>query len=314
MYINSISHYIPAERVPNSYFKDINGLDDEWITKRTGIKSRSKCAADESQNSMAFAAIDSMLQADAKALEGVDLIIAPSYAICDTVATVAHEVQRRYGISGAKAMALTSACSSLINGLEVAECFFLAGKASKALIVDSEMNTYYSNPTDPTSGHLWGDGAVALTVSADRNADTDIEVTQIYTCGLGDIGKGPDGVQLKPREGGIVMGFGRDVFVNACKYMVEGIDEVLRPDSLAYSDLRYVICHQANKRIVSNIARQMGLDDDRFANNIEELGNTGSASVGIVLSQYRDRLSKGDIVALTVFGGGYSCGAALLKI
>lgn len=314
MYINSIGCYVPEGRVDNEYFKDVNGLTSDWIVQRTGIQSRSKASADENVDSMGLAAVEAALKGLPYDIRDVDLIVAASYSVYDTVATVAHVVQQRYKISGAKALYLSAACSSFINGMEVIEGYFASGKANKALIVCSEHNTYYSNERDPKSGHLWGDGAVAFFVSKDRQSEEDIEVLDIYTEGLGNIGKGPGGVKLRPKEDGITMPDGRDVFIHACKYMVYALNKSLDNTGKNINDLKNIICHQANKRIVVQVAHQLEQDFSKFLNNIEELGNTGSASAPLVFVQNIDKFKKGDLVALIVFGGGYSCGAMILKV
>lgn len=313
MYINSMGHYVPEARVNNEYFETVNGLTPDWILQRTGIESRSKAAPDENVNTMGLAAVENALETLPYDIKEVDLIVAASYAVLDTVATLAHVAQREYGIKGAKAFYLSAACSSFINGLEVAETYFKAGKAKKALIICSEHNTYYSNEDDPKSGHLWGDAAVAFFVSADRCADTDIKVLDVFTEGLGDVGKGPGGVCLRPKEDGITMPDGRDVFIHACRYMIHALTNSLENSSLTVPDLKCIICHQANKRIVAQVAHQLDLPMEKFLNNIETLGNTGSASAPLVLSQYRGSFHKGDKVALTVFGGGYSCGCFVVE-
>ena len=307
MYINSIGSYVPEGRVGNDYFKDVNGLTDEWILQRTGISTRSKAAEGENVDSMGMAAVEDALKNLPYPITDVDLIVAASYSVYDTVATVAHMVQQRYKISGAKALYLSAACSSFINGMEVIEGYFAMGKASKALIVCSEHNTYYSNESDPKSGHLWGDAAVAFFVSKERVAPTDIEVLDIYTEGLGDVGKGPGGVKLRPKEDGITMPDGRDVFIHACKYMTYALNKSLANTGKTIDDLKHIICHQANKRIVVQVAHQLGQDFSKFLNNIEELGNTGSASAPLVFVQNRDKFGSGELAALIVFGGGYSC-------
>lgn len=314
MYINSIGCYVPEGRVDNEYFKDVNGLTSDWIVQRTGIQSRSKASADENVDSMGLAAVEAALKGLPYDIRDVDLIVAASYSVYDTVATVAHVVQQRYKISGAKALYLSAACSSFINGMEVIEGYFASGKANKALIVCSEHNTYYSNERDPKSGHLWGDGAVAFFVSKECQSEEDIEVLDIYTEGLGNIGKGPGGVKLRPKEDGITMPDGRDVFIHACKYMVYALNKSLDNTGKNINDLKNIICHQANKRIVVQVAHQLEQDFSKFLNNIEELGNTGSASAPLVFVQNIDKFKKGDLVALIVFGGGYSCGAMILKV
>ncbi|MBQ8773703.1 MAG: ketoacyl-ACP synthase III, partial [Muribaculaceae bacterium] len=168
--------------------------------------------------------------------------------------------------------------------------------------------------TDPKCGHLWGDGAVAFFLSADKISDSDIAVKEIYTLGLGNVGRGPEGVLLSPKEGGIKMPDGRDVFIHACKFMVQALESVTTPHGIKVQDLNYIITHQANKRIVDQVAHQLGMSEDHFINNIEELGNTGSASCAIVFAQNRKMFNKGDKIGFTVFGGGYSCGAFLVEI
>ncbi len=314
MYINSTGYYVPEQRVHNDYFLNVNGLSDEWIYKRTGIRSRSKAAADEGHNSMGLAAIENALKSLPYDVKDVDLIVSASYSPYDTVATLAHVAQQKFGIDGAKAVYVSAACSSFVNGLEIIETYFAAGKASKALLICSEHNTYYSNEHDPKAGHLWGDAAVAYFLSKDKVSDSDIKIKTVYTCGLGNVGKGPEGVILRPKENGIEMPDGRDVFVNACTYMIKALDQVTKPEGMSPSDLDYIITHQANKRIVAQVAHQLDLTDDHFLNNIEEYGNTGSASCALVFAENRDKFKKGDKIGLTVFGGGYSCGAFLVEI
>lgn len=313
MYINAIGHYIPSNRVSNEYFKELNGLDADWIVQRTGIESRSRCAEGENVDTMAFEAVDNAIPRLPYSIKDVDLIVAAHYCAFDTVGTAAHRVQRKYGIEDAKAVYASSACSSFVNGLEIIEGYFAMGKASRALLICSEHNSYYSNDNDPKAGHLWGDAAVAYFVSKDKESDSDLEVLSIYTEGLGHIGAGPDGVLLRPKEEGIAMPNGRDVFMYAVKYMQYALEKNLANADLDKDDITYFITHQANMRIVKQLARMMDTPMERFLNNIQLLGNTGSASAPLVLAQHQDELKKGDIVSLMVFGGGYSCAAFTVR-
>ncbi len=314
MFINSTGFYIPSGRVYNDHFLNVNGLTSDWILKRTGINSRSKVGEGEGHNTMGLAAIEDAVSGLPYDIKDIDLIVSASYSPYDTVATLAHIAQQKYDIPDMKAVYASAACSSFVNGLEIVEGYFASGKAKKALIVCSEHNTYYSNESDPKCGHLWGDGAVAFFLSTERQSEDDAVIKHVYTRGLGNVSKGPEGVRLRPKEDGIAMPDGKDVFIHACKYMIQALDGVVSPENIQIQDLNYIICHQANKRIVANVANQLGLSDDRFLNNIEELGNTGSASAAIVFAQNRDKFRKGDRIGLTVFGGGYSCGAFLVEI
>ena len=313
MYINATGFYVPEERVPNQHFFELNGLTSEWIEQRTGIKTRSKARPDENINTMGLEAIRNALPKLPYDIKEVDLIVAASYSPYDTVATAAHVAQREFQIQEAKALYLSSACSSFVNALEVVEGYFAMGKATKALIISADKNSAYWNETDPKAGHLWGDAAAAYFISKERVTDHDAEIVEVMTQALACVGKGPDGVHLRPRDGGIDMPEGRDVFVQACTYMPKNAIHLLEKNGYSINDLSYFIGHQANLRIMMNISKQLNLPEEKFLHNIEELGNTGSVSSALVYAQNDARFKKGDLICITVFGGGYSAGACLIK-
>ncbi len=313
MYIDSIGHYLPKNLIPNDYFLDINGLSDEWIFSRTGIKTRTKASENETTHTMGIEAVNNALNNLTYPIKEVDLVIGASYTPYDTVGTLAHAIQREFNLENAKAIYISSACSSLINAIEIVEGYFAAGKSEHALIVVSEHNSAYSNEDDEKSGHLWGDGAGAIFISKDQTNSNQPSIKDIYTKGLGHIGKGVDGVSLHPSNGGLLMPYGKDVFVHACNFMVDALEIILNRNNISIDDLTYIIPHQANIRIIDHIAHSLKIPNEKMITNIEELGNTGCASTLIALSQNLDKIKKDSQVGLTVFGGGYSCGSLLIQ-
>ncbi|MDA3853703.1 MAG: ketoacyl-ACP synthase III [Bacteroidales bacterium] len=313
LYINAIGHYLPKEIINNDYFLSMNGLSDEWISKRTGIKTRVRCSEDENGNTMAVDAVRVMLKNNASALEGVDLIVGATYSPYDTVMSIAHAVQRAFKIEDARSVTVTSACSSFVNALEIAETYIASGKCKKALVVVSEHNSAYSNDICSKSGHLWGDGAACTVVSAEKNNEKDPEVIDIYTEGLGHIGLADESVYLRPANGKLEMPNGRDVFIHACNYMTKAIQLVAERNNLPIENIDCLIPHQANVRIMKNVATGLKISEDKVIENITTLGNTGSASTLIALSQNYDKMKADDNVMFTVFGGGYSTGSIYLK-
>ncbi len=313
MFINATGFYVPEERVDNQHFLELNGLTSEWIEQRTGIRSRSKAKAEENINTMSMEAVRNALPKLPYDITDVDLIVSASYSPYDTVATAAYLAQHEFHIENAKALYLSSACSSFLNALEVVEGYFAMGKATKALILSADKNSAYYNETDPKAGHLWGDAAAAFFISKERVSEKDSEIVEVYTQGLGYLGKAPDAVHLRPCDGGIMMPEGRDVFIQACTYMPKNVLYLLEKNGYTLDNLTYFIGHQANMRIMSNIAKQLNLPEEKFLHNIEELGNTGSVSSALVYAQNDHSFKKGDLVAITVFGGGYSTGACLIK-
>lgn len=314
MFINATGYYIPTTRIDNQHFFNLNGLTSEWIQQRTGIVTRSKAGENENTQTMGICAVNDAIPHLPYDVPEVDLVIGASYSPYDTVATLAHVAQREFHIENAKAIYISSACSSFLNALEIVEGYFALNKASKALIICSEHNSAYSNETDPKSGHLWGDAAVAFFISKEKQNDNEPEIKEIYTKALGHVGKGPGGVYLRPKTEGIQMPDGRDVFMYACKYMCEAINHVLEQQQLNIKDVNYVIAHQANMRIIANVEKQLELKEGVALCNIQELGNTGSPSSPLVFAQNREKFKKGDVVVLTVFGGGYSSGGCLIRI
>lgn len=313
MYINHVSHYVPTERVANSYFENVNGLEDQWIFDRTGIRSRSKASKDENTNTMAVQAVKNGIAESGFLPEEVDLIVGASYSPYDTVFTIGHAVQREIGAINAKVVYVSSACSSLLNAMEVAEGYIAMGKAKNIIVVASEHNWKYSNESCAKSGHLWGDGAAAMFISTEAKGEKSGKVLNIYTQGLAHLGKANNSVYLRPGDDGLGMPDGRDVFINAVTQMRNAIDTVLSNSKKEVNDISYVVPHQANGRIMANLQRQMKLDDGVIFSHIEEFGNTGCASTALCFSQNIDRVGNDDLVVFTVFGGGYSVGAMLVQ-
>lgn len=313
MYINSIKHYIPEGRISNDAFFELNGLTDEWIYKRTGIKTRSIAEKDENTNTLAIKVAKLIAAETDNNLQSVDLIIGGTYSPFDTVGTLAHAIQREFDISKAIVISVSTACSTFVNAVEIVEGYFATGKAKKALIVVSEKNSDYHNPTDDKAGHLWGDGAAGILVSKDRESENDMLIKDSISYGHANEGYGNEGVVLRPRNGGIQMPNGKDVFIHAVSHMRKRVEEILEKNDLGLNDLDFMSPHQANIRIIDNVAENLGLDKSKVFTNIEECGNTGCPSSLIALSQNIEKVKKGNRVVISVFGGGYSSGAVLIE-
>jgi len=313
MIINLITEYLPENVITNEYFIKNCGITNEEIIAKSGIKQRRVTSADENSNTMAIEAVNNALTKLPYSINEIDLIVGATYTPFDTVGTIAHAVQSNFKLENAKCFTVDSACSSYINALEIVETYLATGKASKALVIVSENNSIYNNISDPQSGFLWGDGAAAVFISKERYSDDDFQVLDIQTKGLGNIGKSIEGVYLRPTNGGLKMPYGKDVFQHACNYLIEETENILRKNNLSTSEINYFIPHQANIRIIDFVADRLKIDSERVLNNIEYLGNTGSASTAIVMAQYKNQFKRGDTIVISVFGGGYSSGAVLMK-
>lgn len=316
MYINTLSHYLPSEVIGNEYFTKLNNLSSEWIVERTGIYERRKAGEGENTSTMAIEAVK-LLLADNNtpySKNEIDLIVGGTYTPYDTIVTVAHAVQHHLALPDIPVVTISSACSSLLNAIEIVEGYFAMGKASKALVIVSDHNTAYYNESDTISGHLWGDGASAILISKERQSESDMHIKKLITGGAATSGKAVEAVVLRPNERGVIMPFGRDVFQNACLYMPKVSQQVLQACGLTINDLDYLIPHQANHRISLNVINTLGIPAEKLISNIQYLGNTGCAGCAIALSENRSKFKTGENIVITVFGGGYSYGAMLVTI
>lgn len=313
MFLHSVATYLPQVEVPTSHFASILGRDEDALYALTGIRSRRRADSGENSNSMAVMAARASLRRRGR-LDQPDLIVGATYTPWDTVHTVAHAVQRDLLIRGARAFTVDAACTSFLTALEVASAYLRSGLARDALLVAVEHNSGFASDDDPSAGHLWGDGAAAAMLSPRQPPGGGCwELLAIETAGLGDLGKAPDAVWLRPTAGGLTMPLGRDVFEYAVRSMVDISMRLLASIALRADELAAVVPHQANARITAAVARRLGVDDSRVARTLERLGNTGCASVPIALADVEEQMVHGATVLLVAFGGGYSVGGAVLR-
>ncbi len=307
MFLNSISYYLPEQRINNNYFTDLSGISDDWIINRTGIKERRRAGSDENTHTMGVEAVKQM-DVD---LSDVDLIVGATYTPYDTIVTLAHAIQNYLGVPEIPAVTVSSACSSFINAAEIVEGYFAMGKASKALVVTSEHNSAFSNDEEPKSGPLWGDGAAVALFEKEHRSESGLLVKAIKSAGAATESKAMDGVLLRPKTG-LSMPNGKDVFIHACSKMSSITERILEENNMGLEDLSYLAPHQANYRISKKVIKNLGLTEDKALSNIQYLGNTGCAGAVIAIGEKWSAFQAGDVIVSSVFGGGYSYGAMLL--
>lgn len=311
MYLNSTGYYIPAKRMDNKYFSALHGVDEEWFEQRTGMHTRSRALENETIDYMGVKAVEKAIDNLIYDPQETDLIIFASYTPSDTISTTGHIIQKEYNMSNAKVFHLSSGCSSAINGMEIINSFFKTGISSKALLVCAERNSTYANDHDIQSGHLWGDAAVCFFFSSQSIESGEAELIDITSQGLAHIGMGPGAVCMKPKEDGLKMPNGKDVFIQACTYMYRLTKDIVKRNGYKIEDLNYFIGHQANQRILNRVCNSLEIPHTKSLTNLKEYGNTGCVGALLVFAENLHKFKAGDLIGISVFGGGYSTGSCL---
>lgn len=321
VFIRGTGRYVPENRVTNDDLAKIVDTSDEWITSRTGIKERRISSGENTSDIACFAAKNALEDAGVSA-EEVDLIIVATVTPDMFTPATACIVQSKLGAKKAAAFDINAACSGFIYGINVAAQFVISGAYNNVLVIGAETLSKIVNWQDRNTCVLFGDGAGAVLVSS----STEKGIGSIIIASDGDKGEVLQSAalpinnpyvtdDLKAVGHNHIVMEGREVFKFATGVIVESIEEILRRENLTMQDIKYVVPHQANLRIIDYAAKKLCAEPDKFYINVDKYGNTSSASIPIALDEINKNglLNKGDKIIIVGFGGGLTYGAALLQ-
>jgi len=306
--------YVPGRIVTNDELAEFVDTSDEWIRRRVGVERRHVCT-DETATDLACRAAERALENCGCDPKELDLIIASTVSGDTVCPPVACMVQRRIGAE-CVAFDINAACSAFVFMLETAAGFFERGRAKKALIVGAEQMSRIVNWEDRGTCVIFGDGAGAVVLEAGggyidsvlttRGGDEVIKIPQFS-------GRSPFST-LKPREPYVFMD-GQETFKFAVNAICSDIRALLAGNKLTAEDIAVIVPHQANKRIIDLAAARLAIPAEKFYINIQNYGNTSSASIPIALDELNrsGRLQRGALVILTAFGGGLSNASCIIR-
>lgn len=306
--------YVPPRAVTNDDLSRMVETNDEWIRQRVGVVER-RVSTDEWTSEMATkAAVAALENAGVEPAE-LDLILAATVSGETVSPSVSAMVQHNLGAT-CPAFDINAACSAFIFLLETAAGFFARGKAQRVLVVGAERLSGILDWTDRSTCIIFGDGAgAAVLTSGDGYLDSTLTVA-----GGDDVIKIPHFPGSSPFfereiESPYIHMKGQETFKYAVNAMSGDITTLLTRNALTADDIKYIVPHQANRRIIDFTAKKLGIPAEKFYVNIEKYGNTSSASVPIALDELNraGALEPGDLVILSAFGGGLTNGACLLK-
>lgn len=296
--------YAPSKIMDNNDLAELVETSDEWIRERTGIVRR-HIIEDETTVTMAAKAAQEALKDAGVSAEEVDLIIVSTISSNVILPCTACEVQRMIGAVNATGFDLNAACTGFLFAYNTAQAYLAGGMYRTALIIGAESLSNLVDWTDRGTCILFGDGAGAAVLRAG-------EGKMISTVTHSD---GQKGEALGCEPGTFMRMDGQSVFKFAVKQVPACITELLEKNQLSVDEIDYFILHQANRRIVEGVAKRLKTDIGKFPMNLQEYGNTSSASIPILLDEMNKKklLRKGRKIILAGFGAGLSWGASLLE-
>lgn len=306
--------YLPKKVLTNDDLAQFIDTSDEWIKTRTGIAKRHIAAENEFSSHMAHkAGIAAIIDANIN-VEEIDLIIVCSNTPDNSFPGVANKLQSYLNLKNIPSFDLQAICSGFIYGLHVADGMIKSGMYKTILLVCADKMSSLLDWQDRSTSVLFGDGAGAIILQhADSNSgiiDSHINsdgsmYNILYTNG---------GVSSTKTSGTIQMN-GPEVFKMAIDKMSSSVNQLMQKNNFTLSDVDYFIPHQANIRIIHNIATKLGVDFNKVITTIERHANCSAASIPLALNDLKKthKLKSGDIIVFTAFGAGATWGSAIIR-
>ncbi|MBC2580739.1 beta-ketoacyl-ACP synthase III [Clostridium sp. DJ247] len=317
--ILGLGHYVPSNIVTNDDLSKVVDTSDEWIFSRTGIKER-RISKYENTTDLAVEAARLAIKDCNICPKSIDLIVVGTVTPDYFVPSTACLVQERLGAVNATCFDINAACSGYIYGINVASQFLKTNQSKIALVIGVDIMSKVLNWNDRSTCVLFGDGASAVVLGIGNYGG----IISMYTGSDGSKGNSLfiPGIPLK----NVIVSFnqsvaneinmqGSDVFKFATNAIITSINTILNNSSTSLSEIKYIICHQANYRIIEYVAKKLNINIDKFYINLQKYGNTSAASIGIAFDEVyiTGQLSKGDKVILVGFGGGFTWGSILVQ-
>ena len=309
---------LPMRRVSNAELAETVDTSDEWIVERTGIRFRYIAGPDETTGTLAADAARAALTVAGKVADEVDLIVLATATPDQTFPATATKVQAMLGIDDCVAFDVGAVCSGFLYAIQVADSLIKTGSANCALVIGAETFSRILDWEDRTTCVLFGDGAGAVVLEAQDVAEDGpgILASRLHADGRHNELLYVDGGPSTTGTVGKVRMKGREVFRHAVTNLASVMDESLVAAGLVPGDVDWVVPHQANARILDATARKLGLAAEKVVVTVDQHANTSAASVPLALdTAVRDgRIKPGQIVVLEAMGGGFTWGAAVVRI
>jgi len=320
--IKAAGYYVPENIVENSYFKELYGITEDWITLRTGIEKRRKVSEGEATSDLAARAGKYALERAGMSPEELDCIILATSSPDMLFPNTASLVQDKLKARKAGAFDISVACSGFIYGLQIGYAMVASGLHKNVMVIGAEVLSRFMDLENKETAILFGDGAGCVILSPMENE------RNIIHCEIGADGKNgeiltlPAGGAMRPASEETVANKLHYIHMNgketykACTHtMCNNITEAMKKFNLTIDDVSYLIPHQGNKRIIEAVGKKLKISEEKVHVNVTYLGNTAAASIPIGLCECieANKFKPEDIILLTTFGAGLTWGSCVIK-
>ncbi len=321
--ITGVQGYVPDYVLTNQELETLVETSDEWITSRTGIKERRILKGEHQGTSViGIHAVNGLLEKTGTSPDEIDLIICATVTPDMPFPATANIIADKVGAKNAFGYDLSAACSGFLFGLDTGAKYIESGAYKKVIVIGADKMSSIIDYSDRTTCIIFGDGGGAVLLEpTDTKEDIGIMDSILKVDGSG----APylhmkAGGSAKPATAETVANRehfayqeGSTVFKFAVTNMADVAAQIMQRNNLIPDDIRYLVPHQANKRIIDATAKRMGIGEDKVMMNIERYGNTTAGTLPLCLWDYESQLKKGDNLVLAAFGGGFTWGASWIK-
>ncbi len=314
--LKSIASYIPPRCISNADFEKTLDTSDEWISKRTGIKTRYFANPDQNTSDLAYEAGKLAIERANLKPSDIDAVIvatlSPDYLTMPSTACIAAY---KLGIQNKPAFDISGACSGFVYLLNIAKSFIESRTYSNILIIGAEKISSVLDFEDRGTCVLFGDGGGAAIVSATTEKSRSILDVHVAANGqYGDLLYTPrfNATSDSPKQ--CLQMKGNEVFKQAVKTLAQDVKDILEHNAIKPQDVRFFVPHQANLRIINAVGEILDFSPDQIVLTVQKYGNTSAASIPMAIDEiYRQgQLKNGDLLLLDAFGGGFTWGSALV--
>jgi 3-oxoacyl-[acyl-carrier-protein] synthase-3 len=320
--VAGVGSYVPSRILTNADLEKMVETSDEWIFTRTGIRERRIAAEGEFTSDMATAASRKAMEMAGVTPEQIDLIIVATITPDMPFPNTACLVQRKLGAKRAAAFDVEAACSGFIYALEIGQQFITSRTYDTVLVIGAEKLSTIVDWTDRNTCVLFGDGAGAAVLQNRANSHGLLTAVMGADGENADLLYMPGGGSQCPATADSVAArqhflrmTGKETFKSAVQAMYGAAKEALKQCDLDISQIKCIIPHQANRRIIDAVAERLGAKPEQLFVNLDRYGNTSAASVAIALDEAvsSGRLQRGDLILIVAFGAGLTWGAAVIE-